>query len=198
MSYRNESADISPYRWGSHAGDNEDWIDQQPQKYLPPEPITVRRDTYVPARTVQPSQGDVTPGWLVERQPLSIEPVLTPMVTSMEQSGPLARARALQIRVGTLLALYAVLAVVVGTAIWMVAGIWPVGAMTGALVFVALGSASYLKLNSQDYAHSAHGTERFRIDTAADLAHARMQHEHELRRMALEAYLRNLEGHNGK
>ena len=156
-----------------------------------------RRETFVPALT-RPQTVDVTPAWLVDRQPLAIENVLTPMVTSMEQSGPLARAKALQVRMSMLLGLYAVLAIVVAVALWLVADALPAGALAGALIFVALGSGTYIKLNAQDYAHSAHGTERHRIDTASDLAHKRMDHEHELRRMALEAYLRTLEGTDGK
>ena len=161
-------------------------------------PTQTRRSTYVPALTQQPQTVDATPAWLVERQPLAIENVLTPIVTSMEQSGPLARAKALQVRIMMLLALYAILALVIAVTIWLVADALPVGAVAGALIFVALGSGTYIKLNAQDYAHSAHGTERHRIDVAADLAHARMNHEHELRRMALDAYLRTLEGRDAK
>ena len=68
----------------------------------------------------------------------------------------------------------------------------------GLLTFVAMTGATYVKLNGQDYAHSREGTERFKVATAADLARQHMSQEHELRRMALDAYLTTLERNGGR
>jgi hypothetical protein len=62
------------------------------------------------------------------------------------------------------------------------------------LTFAALTAFSYYRLNRTDYDYSREGTERFRVATAADLAREQMRHEQELRRLALEAYIRQIEG----
>jgi len=105
------------------------------------------------------------------------------------------RAQALRVRLMPFLWAWGGVGVVVGGAVWLLGGAWPAGAMLGALLFAALTAVTYIKLNGQDYEYSREGTERHRVSTAADLARRQMQHEHELRRMALEAYLESLERH---
>jgi hypothetical protein len=85
----------------------------------------------------------------------------------------------------------------VGVVVLVVAQNAPGAALVGLLTFVAMTGATYVKLNGQDYEHSREGTERFKVSTAADLARQQMEHEHELRRLALEAYLKHLEKHEG-
>ena len=72
----------------------------------------------------------------------------------------------------------------------------PVAALVAVLVFAALGVNTYVKLNGQDYDHSGAGVERLRITEAAQLQREQLEHTQELRKMALEAYLRQIEGRN--
>ena len=74
---------------------------------------------------------------------------------------------------------------------------WPAGAMVTLLLFALLTAVTYYRLNRTDYEYSREGTERHKIDVTADLARRKLAHEHELRRMALETYLRTLERHEG-
>ena len=53
-----------------------------------------------------------------------------------------------------------------------------------------------LRLNRKTTHHSNGGVERLRITEASSLAREQMSHEQELRRMALDAYLRQLEARN--
>ncbi len=71
-----------------------------------------------------------------------------------------------------------------------------VDALLGLLAFTALTAFTYYRLNRTDYDYSREGTERHKVDTAAYLMERNMEHEQELKRMALDAYLRQIEGRN--
>jgi CHASE3 domain sensor protein len=107
------------------------------------------------------------------------------------------RAKALRVRLVPFLVTWGLLAGVVGVVVWQVAKQWPAGALLALLLFATLTAVTYYRLNRTDYDYSREGTERHRLDTAADLARRQMNHEHELRRMALDTYLRTLERHEG-
>jgi hypothetical protein len=102
-------------------------------------------------------------------------------------------AQALRVRLVPFLWTWAGVGLVVGGAVWLAAGALPLAALLGSLAFAALTGLTYYRLNRTDYDFSREGTERLRIGTAADLERARMAHEQELRRIALDAYLRQLE-----
>ena len=146
-----------------------------------------------PAR--QPPATVDAPAWLVQQQPLDVGPVWTPTDGARENTSAMDRARALRVRLLPFVGLWGLLAVIVGAVVLYVAQNAPGAALAGLLVFTALTAGTYIKLNTTDYVFSREGTERHRLDTAAGLARQQMQHEHELRRLALEAYLESLERH---
>jgi hypothetical protein len=153
----------------------------------------VRRANFVAPEAKQPPATIDAPAWLVERQPMALDAVWTPVDGAQERTSAMDRAKALRVRLVPFLVTWALIAVVVGVVVAMVAKQWPAGAMLAVLLFALLTAVTYYRLNRTDYDYSREGTERHRLDTAADLARRRMNHEHELRRMALETYLRSLE-----
>ena len=169
----------------------------QPQRVQPPEDAIRRREPsfVAPDPPRQPPATVDAPSWLTQTQPLEVGAVWTPVNGARENTSAMDRAQALRVRLMPFLWAWGGVGVVVGGAVWLIGGAWPAGAMLGALLFAALTAVTYYKLNGQDYAHSREGTERHRVSTAADLARQQMQHEHELRRMALQAYLESLERH---
>lgn len=152
---------------------------------------------FVTPHAAQPAAAVDAPAWLTERQPLAVDAVWTPVDGAQERTSAMDRAKALQVRLVPFLVAWAGVGGVVGVSVWLLAGTWPAGAMAGALLFAGLTAVTYYRLNRTDYDYSREGTERHRLDTAADLARRQMNHEHELRRMALETYLRTLERHEG-
>ena len=161
--------------------------------------IVRRGPAYVAAqpepRPAQTPAAVDAPAWLTQTQPLEVGAVWTPTNGAQERTSAMDRAEALQVRLRPFLWAWAGVGVVVGGAVWLLGGAWPAGAMLGALLFACLTAVTYIKLNGQDYEYSREGTERHRVSTAAALSRQQMQHEHELRRMALEAYLESLERH---
>lgn len=151
--------------------------------------------TFVAAEAKQPPAVIDAPAWMVERQPMAVDAVWTPVEGAQDRTSAMDRARALQVRLVPFVAVWGVIAVVVGVVVTMVAQQWPAGALLGLLLFAGLTAVTYYRLNRTDYDYSREGTERHRLNTAADLARRRMNHEHELRRMALEAYLESLDRH---
>jgi hypothetical protein len=159
----------------------------------------VRGPTFVPAQlpaVKTPAPVDA-PAWLTERQPLAVDAVWTPVDGAQERTSAMDRAKALRVRLVPFLVTWGLIAGVVGVVVWQVAKQWPAGALLALLLFATLTAVTYYRLNRTDYDYSREGTERHRLDTAADLARRQMNHEHELRRMALDTYLRTLERHEG-
>ena len=148
-----------------------------------------------PAR--QPPATVDAPAWLVERQAMPLEGAWTALEGAQEHTSAMDRAKALRVRLVPFLATWGLVALVVGVIVALVAKQWPAGALVTLLLFALLTAVTYYRLNRTDYEYSREGTERHKIDVAADLARRNMAHEHELRRMALETYLRTLEQHEG-
>ena len=147
----------------------------------PPATITVRQEPPAP------------PAWLNGSQ-FDIAPALTATPGAREQTSAMDRAQALRVRLVPWLVAWSLLSLVVGVVIILVVGDWPAGGLLALLVFAGLTAFTYYKMDHNDYRYSREGTERHRIDAAVDLAQAQMDHDYELRKLALEAYLRHLEG----
>ena len=148
--------------------------------------------TPAPLATRQPVTIDA-PAWLVQ-QPQDLTRALETTDGAQERTSAMDRARALRVRLMPFVLLWALLAIIVGAVVHYVAQNAPGAALGGLLVFTALTAVTYVKLNTTDYQYSREGTERHKVDTTAYLTERQMEHEQELRRMALEAYLRQLEG----
>lgn len=152
--------------------------------------------SFVPARVEpvrQPPAVIDAPGWIVQQQPVPLDGALVAVDGARESTSAMDRAQALRVRLMPFVGLWALLGLVVGAVVLILAQSTPGAALVGLLVFTAMTAHTYIRLNGQDYAHSREGTERHKVNTAASLARQHMTQEHELRRMALEAYLNALD-----
>ncbi|MFN8468580.1 MAG: hypothetical protein U0X20_23680 [Caldilineaceae bacterium] len=126
-------------------------------------------------------------------EPMALDAVWEPQRGAAERYTAMDRARALRVRLTPFVWTWGGVGLAVGGAVWFVGGAVPLAALSTVLIFACLTALTYLRFNRTDYEFSREGTERRRIDVAANLAQQRMFHEHELRRMALEAYLQTLD-----
>lgn len=155
------------------------------RNFVAPAPLATRQSVTIDA-----------PAWLAQSQPLELAQALTAVDGAQERTSAMDRARALRVRLMPFVALWGLLGVIVGVVVLYVAQNAPGAALGGLLTFAALTAYTYYRLNRTDYDYSREGTERHKVDTAAYLVERQMDNEHELRKMALETYLRHLEGRN--
>ena len=173
--------------------------EQQSKEWTVDDPAPVARP--VSSTFVQPpapiAKMSELPAWMLERQPFAPDVALQAMPVAIKEitSGQ-DRAKALQWRLLPFLGLWAIVGVVLGVGVVMVGAETPVAAMAGLAAFAGLGAYTYRKLVYVDFEFGAGGVERHRIDAGVDLAKRRMAHEHELRRLALDAYLTSLDRHD--
>jgi hypothetical protein len=164
----------------------------------------VRPGAFVPPTTQTalarrtPVTLDATPlAVLTQAQAPDVSNAWQPLQATNERTSAVDRAEAVQKRLRPFLWLYAGAGVVVGGTVFLVAGTLPGAALVSVLVFSALGVGTYIRLNRMDFEHSGAGVERLRIVEAADLARQQLDHDARLREMALAAYLKHLEKHEG-
>lgn len=150
-----------------------------------------------PLATRQPQTIDA-PAWLATSQPVDLARALETQEGAQERTSAMDRAKALRVRLMPFVGLWALLGVIVGIVVLYVAQNAPGAALGGLLTFSALTAYTYYRLNRTDYDYSREGTERHKIDTAAYLVERQLDNEHELRRMALEAYLETLDRNEGR
>lgn len=163
------------------------WLELQRQRaaaanFVAPAAPLARRDQTI----------DVVP-WAMQTTALDVGRAWEPLQGTKESTSAVDRARGLRIRLLPFLGLYGLAGVVVGGVVWYVAGIVPVAALLAVLTFAGLGISTYRRMNLDDYDHSTSGVERLRISEAAQLQREQLEQTHELRRMALESYLKRLE-----
>ena len=102
---------------------------------------------------------------------------------SEEYATPVSRAQGQVIR---LLPFSLVWGLLTWGLVWVLGLSWPYLL----LGFAVLTAATYWRMNRDEFEYSRNGLERHRVDTAADLAEKQMDQQHELRRLALDAYLK--------
>lgn len=136
---------------------------------------------------------DVVPAWLTPTAQMDVSSAWQPLQGAKESTSAVDRAKGLQMRLVPFLALYGAAGVVVGGAVWLVAGTLPGAALLAVVTFAGAGIFTYRRMNLDDYDHSPGGVERLRIGEAAQLQREQMEHEQELKRMALESYLKRWE-----
>ncbi|MCB9150934.1 MAG: hypothetical protein H6641_19435 [Caldilineaceae bacterium] len=136
-------------------------------------------------RSVQPPV-DVVSIAPAEYSPIYIENALQAHDGVSEQTNATERSVALVVRLAPFSAVWLVLAVAIGVAAR--------SSVVGLLAFALLTGATYAAMDRTEYRFSRNGLERHRIDAAERIALEQMAHVQELRRMALEMYLRQLEG----
>jgi hypothetical protein len=104
---------------------------------------------------------------------------------------PVSSAKGQVIRLLPFSVLWLVLAVGV---VWVLGLSWPYLL----LMFSALTAASYWRMNLDGHEHSRNGLERFRVKAATQVRLDENAKAHELRKMALEGYLRSIERGQGQ
>lgn len=118
-----------------------------------------------------------------------VDAPLTTLEGAREVTNPMQRSRALIVRLVPFSVVWLVLSVGISWAAAMGAGFT-------FICFAGLTAVTYAYLDRQEYQFSRNGLERHKVNTLADLKRAEMSHQQELRRMALEATLKQLEGRN--
>lgn len=104
------------------------------------------------------------------------------------------RATGLLIRQLPLAAVWLILAIAAALAAWQFASIsGAAAALFGLTVFGGCCAATFIAFDRQERDYSGAGLERHRINRAAELKRLELKQAHELKRDALNAYLRHLE-----
>jgi len=150
-----------------------------------------------PLATRQPVTIDA-PAWLATSQPQDLTRGLETQEGAQERTSAMDRAKALRVRLIPFLWGWVGLSVIVGAVVLIVAQNAPGAALLALLTFSGLTSVTYYRLNRTDYDYSREGVERHKVDTSAYLVERQLDNEHELRRMALEAYLETLDRNEGR
>lgn len=111
-----------------------------------------------------------------------------------ERTSGMDRSRSFLLRLAPLVALWAILGALAAVVlVSMVSMDRTDSAMLGLLLFVLLTYRSYAGADERERYDSRNGVEHHRIDVAENLTLKKMDHDQELKRMALEATLKQLE-----
>ena len=147
-----------------------------------------------PQRRQPPMLGEVLP--LAPTEPAALlHAWQQPTEAHLERTSADDRARGLVRRNMPVLVLVGLLAVAGALVAWGVAGTVP-SVLTFLVIMAVVGGGLYMWDSRTEYAHSRGGIERLRITEGANIELAKIETEAELRRMALEAYIRMMEKRN--
>lgn len=156
------------------------------------------RTQYLPATVRQPRQAPVLAEVLPPAQAAPAQLMHAwqqPVDGIHERTSGIDRAKAVVVRSAPLLALVGLLAAAGALIAWGVAGQTP--ATLTFLVIMAIGGGLLYRWESHtEYQHSRAGVERLRITEGANIELAKLEHEAELRKMALQAYIDMMEKRN--
>ena len=119
-----------------------------------------------------------------------VDSALQTLEGSQERTTGMDRSLALVVRMVPFTLVWLVLAVGVSWAASMGGGFT-------LCLFAGLTSITYAYLDRQEHQFSRNGLERHKVNTLASLKVSEMNHQQELRRMALEATLKMMEVRNG-
>jgi hypothetical protein len=172
-----------------------------------------RRQATAQRAEIVPSGRDVVSGpatrWMAEPEQFPIEQMMgmgqtggaltaiDPQLTlgavggSESYETPISSAKGQVIRLLPFSVLWLVLAVGV---VWVLGLSWPYLL----LMFAGLTAASYWRMNLDGHEHSRNGLERYRVRAATQVRLDENAKAHELRKMALEGYLRSIERGQGQ
>lgn len=146
--------------------------------------------TFVPAAPRQPQP----PAALLTTPTSGDLDIWRPTGAIHETTSATDRARGLLIRQLPLTAVWFVLAIAAALASWQFARLsGPAAVLFGLIVFGGCAAASFIAFDRQERDYSGAGLERHRINRAAELKRLELKQAHELKRDALNAYLRHLE-----
>ena len=162
--------------------------------------VTERGKTrYIPKDDYQPPTpmlGEVLPPANTDTAAL-VHAWQQPTEAMVEQTSATDRAKGVVLRSAPMFGLVALLAIAGALVAYGVAGTVP-SVLTFLVTMAIIGGGLYWFESRTEYAHSRNGVERLRIVESADIEHARMEHEFNLRRMALEAYIKIMERNHGE
>ena len=114
-----------------------------------------------------------------------------------EETSAVDRSVGLLLRQVPMFVIWLILAAVAGLIAWYVLPGW--GAFIfGLAVLGVLSAASFLIMDRTERDYSGSGLERHRINRAAELKRLELRQAHELKRMALDAFLDHLQRKDGK
>lgn len=153
------------------------------------------RAQYLPAvqpqRRQMPMLGEVLPAAPTEPANL-VHAWQQPVEAMLEHTSANDRAKGVVRRSMPMLGLVALLALAGALVAWGVAGTVP-SVLTFLVIMAMVGGGLYLWESRTEYQHSRGGIERLRIVESANLEMAKIDGEIELRRLALDAYIRMME-----
>ena len=153
------------------------------------------RAQYLPAvqpqRRQMPMLGEVLPSAPTEPANL-VHAWQQPVEAMLEHTSANDRAKGVVRRSMPMLGLVALLALAGALVAWGVAGTVP-SVLTFLVIMAMVGGGLYLWESRTEYQHSRGGIERLRIVESANLEMAKIDGEIELRRLALDAYIRMME-----
>lgn len=130
---------------------------------------------------------------------INVESAFAAQEGADERTSASDRSRAFLLRLVPLVALWGILSIVVAAALTMLIEVDAITSATiGLLAFVFLCFNSYSSADARERYDSRNGVEHHRIDVAENLTMKKMEHDQVLKRMALEATLKQLEVRNGK
>ena len=150
-----------------------------------------RPTTFVPAVPRQPQS---PPAALLTTPTSGDLDIWRPADAIHEETSATDRAKGLLIRQLPLTAVWFVLAIAAALASWQFARLsGPAAVLFGLIVFGGASAATFIAFDRQERDYSGAGLERHRINQAASLKRLELKQAHELKRDALNAYLRQLE-----
>ena len=156
------------------------------------------RAQYLPAPTrparQMPMLGEVLPPAPAEPANL-LHAWQQPTEAHLEHTSANDRAKGVVRRSVPMLLLVALLALAGAIVAWVLGGTTP-SALTFLTLMATIGGGLYLWESRTEYAHSRGGIERLRIVESANLEMAKIDGEIELRRLALDAYIKMMERDN--
>jgi len=152
------------------------------------------RAQYLPA--VQPQRRQMPLGEVLPAAPAEPASLLhawqQPTEAHLEHTSANDRAKGVVRRSMPMLVLVALLALAGAIVAYVLGGTTP-SALTFLFLMATVGGGLYLWESRTEYAHSRGGIERLRIVESANLEMAKIDGEIELRRMALDAYIKMME-----
>lgn len=139
------------------------------------------KNNYVPALPARPQRTAVN----LPYYPVEIDGAMSAVDGAIEKTSGIDRSASLVIRLIPISVTWLVLAVSLSWASGT-------GFSLAICLFAGLTACTYAYLDTQDRRYSRNGLERHRVDTYASLKLSEMEHQQELRKMALSAHLQML------
>ena len=128
--------------------------------------------------------------------PVQTAPVIyDPAFTSYESSGSAEHATPRSRAIGQVIRLLP-FSLVWALLVWGLVWILGLSAPYFLAGFALLTAVTYYRMDKNEFQYSRNGLERHKVDSALTVRLTELHNSHELRKIAVEGYLRHLEGHD--